>query len=161
MSAKPDSPKGAEIRGLRESFGISQTQAAEMVYSTLRTWQNWEAEEVSMHPAIWAWFKHCTQTAGSPGARQRSKPAVKYVRRMISFWWNPKDKSIHVTTPGTEPPLHTTFDSDPTSERWHRSMFEWLRKALEANDKPTPPKHTGFQTKVTKRGPPPERTLRS
>jgi putative transcriptional regulator len=110
--SKVASPKGTEVRELRETFGISQTEAAEMVYSTLRSWQNWEADEVSMHPAIWAWFKHSVQNAGS--AKPLDVPEdpsrdVKYVQRVISFWWNSRDKSIHVTTQGTEQPLHTTF----------------------------------------------------
>ena len=59
------SPAPSEVRELRETYGLSQTAAAELVYSALRSWQNWEAGEVSMHPAIWAWFRHVVVTAGS------------------------------------------------------------------------------------------------
>ncbi|MFL6603058.1 MAG: hypothetical protein ACJ8R9_17260 [Steroidobacteraceae bacterium] len=141
MPSKAASPKGAEIRELRETFGISQTEAAEMVYSTLRSWQNWEADEVGMHPAIWAWFKHSVRNAGGatpPELPEDPSHDVKYVRQVISFWWNGKDKSIHVTTQGTEPPLHTTFPRNIGSNRWHESMFNWLRLTLEANRKPAP-----------------------
>lgn len=58
MDAPGSTPKPAEIRALRESLGLSQTAAAKIVYSTLRSWQNWEAGDAKMHPAIWAWFRH-------------------------------------------------------------------------------------------------------
>ena len=137
MRKRPNPPKHAEVRQLRESFGLSQTQAAELVYSTLRTWQNWEGGQVGMHPAIWAWFRY---RVDSGDARASPKAAVRYVRRMISFWWDPKDEAIHVTTQYTEPPLHTTFPADQESARWHRSMFDWLSKTLEVSEKPAPPK---------------------
>jgi DNA-binding transcriptional regulator YiaG len=49
-------PKPAEIRAAREAAGLTQSAAAELVYSTLRTWQDWEtdgAQNRRMHPAIW------------------------------------------------------------------------------------------------------------
>lgn len=49
-------PKPTEIRAAREAAGLTQTAAAVLVYSTLRTWQDWEAEGDTnrrMHPAIW------------------------------------------------------------------------------------------------------------
>lgn len=51
-------PTAAEIRQAREAAGLTQTQAAELVYSTLRSWQNWEGGDPQrrMHPAIWAYF---------------------------------------------------------------------------------------------------------
>jgi hypothetical protein len=137
MRNRPNPPKPAVIRQLRESFGLSQTQAAELVYSTLRSWQNWEGGQVGMHPAIWAWFRHRVDSGDAPAS---PKAAVRYVRRVISFWWDPNDEAIHVTTQYTEPPLHTTFPADQESARWHRSMFDWLRKVLEVSERPAPPK---------------------
>ena len=51
-------PTPEEIRAARQRAGLTQTQAAAMVYATLRTWQAWEGAEGSgssrkMHPAIW------------------------------------------------------------------------------------------------------------
>jgi hypothetical protein len=142
------SPKPGQIRELRETYGLSQSAAAEIAYSTLRTWQNWEAGTVSMHPAIWAWFKHVV----TRGDRERSAdgapeeaPSVpaKYVRQDIQFWWRPSDQSIHVTAPhGTKPKLHTTFKDDPDSDRYHRSMFSWLARMLETHGKPGPKEGT-------------------
>jgi putative transcriptional regulator len=49
-------PKPAEIKAAREAAGLTQTEAAEVIYSTLRTWQDWEAEGDArrrMHPGLW------------------------------------------------------------------------------------------------------------
>src|SRR5690349_16892744 len=47
------SPAPAEIIAAREQHGLTQTRAAELIYGTLRAWQNWEAGERPMHPALW------------------------------------------------------------------------------------------------------------
>mgnify|MGYP001420764910 CR=1 FL=1 len=38
---------------LAEAAGLSQTAAGAVVYSTLRSWQNWESGASPMHPALW------------------------------------------------------------------------------------------------------------
>jgi putative transcriptional regulator len=50
-------PKPEEIRKAREAANLTQTQAGELVYVTLRGWQQWEAGERSMHPAFWELFR--------------------------------------------------------------------------------------------------------
>ncbi|WP_076908931.1 helix-turn-helix domain-containing protein [Burkholderia pseudomallei] len=50
-------PKPDEIRSLRESLGLTQSQAAAVVYSTLSAWQRWEQGERAMHPAMWELFR--------------------------------------------------------------------------------------------------------
>lgn len=55
-------PTPAEVRAARESAGLTQTAAAELIYTTCRTWQQWEAGEGTaghrrMHPAFWELFK--------------------------------------------------------------------------------------------------------
>lgn len=54
--SKGRNPSPAEIKGARESLGISQTQAGAIVYVTLRAWQRWESGEAPMHPAFWELF---------------------------------------------------------------------------------------------------------
>lgn len=55
--AKPGSPPTpAEIRARREAAQLSQTAAAELCYSNLRSWQNWESGHSRMHPAIWLYW---------------------------------------------------------------------------------------------------------
>jgi DNA (cytosine-5)-methyltransferase 1 len=55
-------PKPAQIRAEREKAGLTQTAAASLVHSTLRSWQQWEAEPGTsghrrMHPAFWELFR--------------------------------------------------------------------------------------------------------
>ena len=47
------SPVPAELVAARESVGLSQTAAAELILHTLRGWQEWEAGNRRMHPAFW------------------------------------------------------------------------------------------------------------
>lgn len=55
-------PTPAQIRRAREDAGLTQEQAAELVYGNWRTWQNWEADKDAaehrrMHPATWELFQ--------------------------------------------------------------------------------------------------------
>lgn len=45
-------PRPAEIRALRDRLGLSQAQAAELVHSPVKSFQNWEQGRTPMHPAI-------------------------------------------------------------------------------------------------------------
>ena len=47
------SPTPAELIQFRLKFGLSQTAAAKLAYSSLRSWQYWESGARPMHPAIW------------------------------------------------------------------------------------------------------------
>lgn len=49
-------PTPAEIIELRHTYDLTQTEAANLVYAGLRTWQDWESGERRMHPAIWELF---------------------------------------------------------------------------------------------------------
>lgn len=49
-------PEPAEILAAREAAGLTQTEAGALVHSALRSWQQWEAGERRMHPAIWELF---------------------------------------------------------------------------------------------------------
>ncbi|MBH3308517.1 helix-turn-helix transcriptional regulator [Pseudomonas mosselii] len=51
------SPAPQEVRAAREAAKLSQTKAAELVHSKLRTWQQWEAGDRSMHPGLWELFQ--------------------------------------------------------------------------------------------------------
>jgi len=57
----PDCPTPEQIKQARESAGLTQTQAAELIYKGLRTWQGWESANGSsghrnMDPAFWELF---------------------------------------------------------------------------------------------------------
>lgn len=49
-------PTPDEIQAARSGAGLSQTAAAALIYSTLRTWQDWEAGKAAMHPGLWELF---------------------------------------------------------------------------------------------------------
>lgn len=50
-------PLPADIRAARESAGMTQAQAATLIYSTMRAWQEWEAGNRRMHPGLWELFR--------------------------------------------------------------------------------------------------------
>lgn len=50
-------PNPTDVIALREGAGLTQSQAAAMVHSGLRTWQQWEAGDRRMHPGLWELFR--------------------------------------------------------------------------------------------------------
>lgn len=54
--ARPASPAPTDIRAARAAAGLTQTQAAVLIHSTLRAWQEWEAGNRQMHPGLWELF---------------------------------------------------------------------------------------------------------
>jgi putative transcriptional regulator len=50
------SPTPEQIKKARLDAGLTQAQAAALVYSELRAWQYWEKGDRSMHPAFWELF---------------------------------------------------------------------------------------------------------
>lgn len=59
--SQASNPHPDEIIGMRINAGLTQQQAAALVHSKLKSWQNWEAEPGSpshrrMDPAKWELF---------------------------------------------------------------------------------------------------------
>lgn len=52
----PASPSPEQIRDMRKLAGLTQKAAADVVYSALRSWQQWEAGDRGMPAAAWALF---------------------------------------------------------------------------------------------------------
>jgi putative transcriptional regulator len=50
-------PTPEEILHARETAGLTQTQAAELIYKGLRTWQQWERGDRDMDPALFELFQ--------------------------------------------------------------------------------------------------------
>lgn len=50
-------PSPTEIKALRKAHKLTQTQAANMIYKALRTWQQWERGDREMDGAFWELFK--------------------------------------------------------------------------------------------------------
>lgn len=55
-------PTPEQVKDARQRAGLTQTQAAELVYSKLRSWQQWEAGDRAMHPGLWELFRIKTET---------------------------------------------------------------------------------------------------
>lgn len=49
-------PTPDEIKNKRENEGLTQKEAAALIYSKLRTWQDWEAGKAKMHAGLWELF---------------------------------------------------------------------------------------------------------
>jgi putative transcriptional regulator len=45
------------VRAAREAAELTQTEAAALIYCTLRGWQEWECGNRRMHPAFWELFQ--------------------------------------------------------------------------------------------------------
>jgi putative transcriptional regulator len=60
-AAFPESPSPDEIRAARAAAGLTQTQAAAVIYCTLRAWQ---AGKRAMHPAFFELYR--LKAAGAP-----------------------------------------------------------------------------------------------
>lgn len=70
-------PDPQTIRECRQAHGLTQEQAAELVWSTLRTWQNWEAGINKMHPAIWwAWKEKARRRYPIPDNHPPGEPST-------------------------------------------------------------------------------------
>jgi DNA (cytosine-5)-methyltransferase 1 len=51
-----NNPTPTEIRQARAHAGLTQTKAGLLIYTPLRTWQDWEAGKRPMHPAFYELF---------------------------------------------------------------------------------------------------------
>ena len=56
-----ENPTPEKIKATRVRKKLSQSDAADLVHSALRTWQQWEAGDRKMHPGLWELF--CIKTA--------------------------------------------------------------------------------------------------
>lgn len=52
----PTSPSPAQVRAARRAAGLTQTEAAALIYCSMRAWQEWERGTRAMHPAMWELF---------------------------------------------------------------------------------------------------------
>lgn len=53
-------PKPAEILAAREAAGLTQQACADLLHTSIRSWQQWEYGERAMHPAFWELFNKKT-----------------------------------------------------------------------------------------------------
>lgn len=62
-------PRPAEIVRLREAARLTQTEAGELVHTTCRVFQQWEAGDRRMHPAFWELFERKVKEKGFQARR--------------------------------------------------------------------------------------------
>jgi len=51
-----NSPTPEEIKSARIAAGLTQPEAAALVYVDIRAWQYWESGQRNMHPTKWELF---------------------------------------------------------------------------------------------------------
>lgn len=61
-SIQARNPTPDEIRAARKAAGLTQTEAARLVFASLISWQKWEAGDRRMHPAFWELFRRKAPT---------------------------------------------------------------------------------------------------
>ena len=59
---KAITPNKEQIKQKRLKLGLTQTNAGEVLYTSLRGWQHWEHGDRTMHPAMWELFLIKTKT---------------------------------------------------------------------------------------------------
>lgn len=78
-------PKPAEIRAAREAAGLTQAEAADLIYCHVNSWQQWESEDADtsrrMHPAFWELWRR--------KVAERAKP---YPGGKPEHWDAPRDE---------------------------------------------------------------------
>jgi len=50
-------PSKDELAEFRRAHGLSQSQAAKLIYTPTSTWQKWELGINGMHPGLWELFQ--------------------------------------------------------------------------------------------------------
>lgn len=82
-------PAPNQIKTVREAARLSQSEAAELIHATRRTWQNWEAPEGSanhraMPAAAWELFEDKARRAAEAFERCTSRAAILETATQIS-----------------------------------------------------------------------------
>lgn len=81
---REDRPAPEVVKAARMRAGLTQQQAADLIYSKLRTWQDWESDACNtrMHPVIWKAFKHLAGLERMEFRGDR-EAAVRHEQRMV------------------------------------------------------------------------------
>lgn len=56
LSTRLSSPTPDQIRAARLAAGLNQNEAASLIISSKRSWENWEQGRVNMHPGLFDYF---------------------------------------------------------------------------------------------------------
>lgn len=108
-------PRPEEIVAAREAAGLTQTEAGELIYSALRSWQDWESGERRMHPAFWdLWRRKVRERVGPTRPRD---------------WFEEK---AHQIEPAEGWAFGISFNSRYNRASELREIFEFAALAAEA-----------------------------
>jgi hypothetical protein len=69
---------------------------------------------------------------------KKSKRGGKSVEMTIKFWWNPRDRSIHIRGGGRPALLISTVNANPASKRGNPNLFGKLARCLKQAGAPAP-----------------------
>lgn len=69
--SKISSPASEDIKLARKAAKMTQSQAASLIHSTMRTWQDWEAGIAKMHPGLWELFQMKVELENQCGRKIR------------------------------------------------------------------------------------------
>jgi hypothetical protein len=72
-------------------------------------------------------------------AVERSKKGGRSVTLEIKFWWNAKDRNIHIRGEGSPANLISTVSPNPQSKRGNPNLFWQLSDCLRTAEAPFPP----------------------
>lgn len=64
MNADIGPPPPDEIRFQRQSHGLTQEEAARLIYAARRAWQEWEGGRRAMHPGLWELWRRKVSEMG-------------------------------------------------------------------------------------------------
>ena len=80
--SSPNTPTPEAVRSQRAAAGHTQAQASQLVHTSERAWQAWEAGHRTMHPGMWELYRiKCamgtTDPAKNPANEKSSHGAQK------------------------------------------------------------------------------------
>lgn len=94
------SPTSEQIKQARRDAGLTQTEAAELIYKGCRAWQQYEKCDRAMDAAYWELFLIKTKQAHNAMLRSAKSAAGLY----SSAWKNTRRLTQKVTSPpGVKP----------------------------------------------------------
>lgn len=74
-------PTPSDIRAARAAASLTQSEAAALLHTSLRSYQQWEAGDRRMHPAMWELFSIKVASAKVEVIKQRPRRARAELKR--------------------------------------------------------------------------------
>jgi len=85
----PDSnPQPTQIAFIRARAGLTQRQAAELIYATESAWRSWESGLRRMHPGLWELFNLKLKPSARPNIELLKSLGIEIPRGATSYHRN-------------------------------------------------------------------------